>query len=181
MYSFSFPKTSPRQPRGVKSLTTAESFPASSTNVRSTGFTTFVDGAPPKNTFRSRNSFVIARGALSCMMREKKSNFTSVSKSAASLWAAAGRPFKSYFEYLSLLESIWHDRKQSMFAPAPTANLSYTELFQPSKRAATGGGTRLKFRLNPAKKVQKKRAAPSFQVKGALNCRWGIVTEDIFR
>ncbi|KAG8202679.1 PIKA, partial [Candida africana] len=83
------------------------------------------------------------------------------------LWGSVDNSFKNYFEYLSILESQWHDKKSSNLNPISstrtTSELNYIELCssiynQSRKHPRSVQGNKAKFRLykNVSKKLNRK-------------------------
>ncbi|AOW29606.1 mating-type-like protein A2 [Candida albicans L26] len=199
-YTFNFPKSQSSFKYSIKSLTNSRSFPMISIYVTPQSTPKFInnqsiDKMTVLSSFRSRNSFIIARSILSKLLRKNKADFKKVSKSVSLLWGSVDNSFKNYFEYLSILESQWHDKKSSNLNPISstrtTSELNYIELCssiynQSRKHPRSVQGNKAKFRLykNVSKKSNRKprRLKNGFKVsRSTINCSYGIYTEDVFQ
>ena len=87
-YTFNFPKLQSSFKYSIKSLTNSRSFPMIYIYVTPKSTPKFInnqsiDKMTVLSSFRSRNSFIIARSILSKLLRKNKADFKKVSKSVS--------------------------------------------------------------------------------------------------
>ncbi|CAL1211039.1 unnamed protein product [Candida parapsilosis] len=185
--------------KGVKDFTTIDSFPISSINVTPKKVVSkFVQNSPSlaenENKFRSRNSFIIARSTLSSLLKENTYELKIVSKGVSNLWSHVDTSFKTYFKYLSLIESMWHDKKRSSYNSILRVNKVHTltnseHSSSPLSRdnnAHDSMPQRHRFRVKKlsgrTKRPKIRNYESGFKISStSLSCNYGIVTEDIFK
>ncbi|RCK65209.1 Phosphatidylinositol 4-kinase PIK1a [Candida viswanathii] len=125
---------------------------------------------------------------------DSKTNFKKVSKDVSTIWNLVAPSFKTYFEYLSILESIWYERKNSNLTGGSSISepqedyidlcSSSYEIRKKTKKPLRGQTT--KFRIEGAKPSRisklKRKASNGFKIsRSVINCNYGILTEDVFQ
>ncbi|CCG24158.1 Mtla2 master regulator (activator) of a-type mating [Candida orthopsilosis Co 90-125] len=196
-YKFCFPKVSKEFPKRIKDFTDDNSFPILSINVAlnktTPDFVHFSTASTEKgNKFRSRNSFIIARSTLSSMLKKNIYELQTVSKGVSQLWSHVDSSFKTYFEYLSVTESIWYDRKifhnstqqnNKNYIPknsglfASRQNFKKKDENMPKKHRF-----RLKKSIGRIKRPKVRRFTNGFKISStSMSCNYGILTEDVFK
>ncbi|KAG5418591.1 hypothetical protein I9W82_004119 [Candida metapsilosis] len=109
------------------------------------------------------------------------------------LWGQADTSFKIYFEYLSITESAWYDRKKMAYNSKLQNNKLYGQDSKGSlmtveilKKLNQSVPKKHRFRLkksaNRTKRPKIRRYTTGFKISStSLSCNYGIVTEDVFK
>lgn len=110
------------------------------------------------------------------------------------LWSHVDTSFKTYFKYLSLIESMWHDKKRLSYNLMLRVNKVHTltnseHSSSPLSRdnnAQDSMPQRHRFRVKKlsgrTKRPKIRNYESGFKISStSLSCNYGIVTEDIFK
>ncbi|ABN68300.2 mating locus regulatory protein [Scheffersomyces stipitis CBS 6054] len=205
-FSFSFPKVNRGTSTGssVKQLACASSFPLVSTNSskRDSDFLTHENPSSllkksrsRNDTFRSRNSFIVARNIITNLMPSDLKTFRDLAKTVSSIWKKSPRQFQEYFQYLSLVEASWYEKSTGTIRSAPPAfkhseyrQLCRSSYYTKSKRDSapkqSADSFKDKFRVTKVKRERNKGRSQTgaFKIKtSSVNCSLGIFTEDMYK